>query len=138
ALSGGPGVEVSFNYLGQIDLAIGDDGPFYQAPESAGRERAPDSPRAHLLDVIAVIAGGCLRVQWLYCERAHRRETVDRAACQFGVELQTLIERACHDGAQAVIPADFELAQLGQAELARICAREGELEDLYPLTPLQE
>jgi amino acid adenylation domain-containing protein/non-ribosomal peptide synthase protein (TIGR01720 family) len=136
ALSGGARPEVSFNYLGQFDSAPG--GPFQPAPETAGLERAPDSPRAHLLDVIAMITGGCLRVQWLYCKRAHWRETVDRAARRFGAELQILIEHASDSGAQAVIPADFELAQLGQADLARIFAREGELEDVWPLTPLQE
>jgi amino acid adenylation domain-containing protein/non-ribosomal peptide synthase protein (TIGR01720 family) len=136
ALSGGSRPEVSFNYLGQFDSAP--SGPFQPAPESAGQERAPDSPRAHLLDVIAMITGGCLRIQWLYCKRAHRRQTVDRAARRFGVELQNLIEHASENGAQAVIPADFELAQLGQAELARICARKGEVEDIWPLTPLQE
>jgi amino acid adenylation domain-containing protein/non-ribosomal peptide synthase protein (TIGR01720 family) len=138
ALSAGARAEVSFNYLGQIDFAPDDGAPFLPAAESAGRERAPDAPRSHLLDIVAVISDGCLRVQWLYCERAHRRETIDLVARQFGAELRTLLELASHDGAQAVIPADFELAQLGQAELARVCARKGELEDIYPLTPLQE
>ena len=128
--------DISFNYLGQIDLALSSTGPFRPASEPTGKERSASAPRAYLIDVIAMVSGGRLRVEWLYSRAAHRRETVEKAAERFASELQFLL--TARDEAQAVIAADFPLAGLDRPAVAQIIASGPPLEDIWPLTPLQE
>jgi hypothetical protein len=47
--------EISFNYLGRLDLALEAAGPFAPAAEAIGPDHSPDSPRAHALDFTAAV-----------------------------------------------------------------------------------
>jgi amino acid adenylation domain-containing protein/non-ribosomal peptide synthase protein (TIGR01720 family) len=76
-----PQAEVTFNYLGQWDNLGGADGLLQPAEDvPAGMGQAADAARTHLLDVSAMVVGGCLQVDWIYSRELHRRETVTRWA----------------------------------------------------------
>jgi amino acid adenylation domain-containing protein/non-ribosomal peptide synthase protein (TIGR01720 family) len=129
--------EISFNYLGRLDLALDDGGPFRPASNSPGRERAADTARAHLLDIVAAITAEGLKVDWIFSERAHRRETIEQLGQRFAGEVRALLAQFSAGPAAFAIPADFPLAALSRGELTRVLAR-GEIEDIWPLAPLQE
>ncbi|HSF42699.1 MAG TPA: non-ribosomal peptide synthase/polyketide synthase [Thermoanaerobaculia bacterium] len=133
--------DVSFNYLGQLDQVLVEDSWFGGAGEPIGPTRSPRALRPHLLDVTAAVAGGRLRVGWSYSENVHRTETVERWASRFVAELRSLIAH-CRGVLERregrYTPADFPMAALGAAELDRVLAGEWGVEDLYPLSPLQE
>ncbi len=129
--------QISFNYLGRLDLALESEGPFRPAAEPAGREHAPDSPRAHLLDVVAAVAADGLRVQWIFSQRVHRRETIARVGERFAAEVRALLGQFRTAGGQFSIAADFPLARLSSGDLSRVLERRGE-QDVWPLAPLQE
>jgi amino acid adenylation domain-containing protein/non-ribosomal peptide synthase protein (TIGR01720 family) len=143
ALAGvsGPPPEVSFNYLGQLDAALPAGAPFAAAAEPPGRARSPRATRDHLLDVGAAVSGGRLRVTWLYGEGLHRRSTVAAWAARFLAVLRELIAH-CLSRAESRLggytPADFPLAELSQSELDRLLGGEWGIEEVYPLSPLQE
>ncbi|HEV2734152.1 MAG TPA: amino acid adenylation domain-containing protein, partial [Longimicrobiaceae bacterium] len=106
--------------------------------ESAGSPQSGRGEREHLLDVRGVVAGGRLRVQWSYGEGVHLRATVEGVAERFGAELRGLIEHCRSEEAGGYTPSDFPLAQVGQEALDGLLGRERGVEDLYPLSPLQE
>ncbi|HZF08986.1 MAG TPA: amino acid adenylation domain-containing protein, partial [Thermoanaerobaculia bacterium] len=140
-LVGTGGTEVSFNYLGQLDVALPTGAPFKVAPENAGPMHSPRAKRQSLLDINAVVMGGCLRVSWIYGQEVHHRRTVESWAERFLVCLRELILH-CRSRLERRIggytPADFPLARLGQAELERLLGSEWGIEEVYPLSPLQE
>ncbi|HEX2189199.1 MAG TPA: amino acid adenylation domain-containing protein [Longimicrobiaceae bacterium] len=134
-----PRPEVAFNYLGRFD-AGGADGLFRPAAESAGPARAAANPRRHLLEVNAGVAGDRLQASWTYSEAVHRPETVERLAGAWVAALREIVAHCTAPGAGGATPSDFPLLDAGQEELDRLLAPFGaaEVEDAYPLTPLQQ
>ena len=138
ALAALPRAEVTFNYLGQLDTALPRTSPFMPARESAGPSASPRTQRDHLLEVVGEVAGGRLRLEWIYGERVHFRSTIERLAGLFLAELRGLITHCLSPEAGGRTPSDFPLAGLTQAQIDRIVGKGEQVEDLYPLTPLQQ
>ena len=136
-LSAAAPAEISFNYLGRLDLALDEGGPFRPAAESPGREHAPETPRAHLIDVVAAVTADGLRLEWIFSEQAHRRETIERVGQRCAHEVRALLAGFSAGAAAFAIAADFPLARLGAGEVARVLTGDG-VEDVWPLAPLQE
>jgi amino acid adenylation domain-containing protein/non-ribosomal peptide synthase protein (TIGR01720 family) len=133
-----PQAEVSFNYLGQLDQVLPEETPWVPAAESAGPPHSPRGRRFHWLDIVGRVAGGCLRMDFVYSEARHRRESVERLASEFAAALRDLIALCRPDAAPAYTPSDFPLVKLDQPTLDRLAAEHGQIEDIYPLSPLQE
>ncbi len=138
ALAALPAPEVAFNYLGRLDSTLGPGSRFALVPGAAGEERSPGAERAHLLEVDAMVEGGRLRVRWSYGAELHRRETVERLAEAFAAELRGLVAHCTAPGAGGCTPSDFPLAGLGPAALDAVVGADRDVEDLYPLSPMQE
>ncbi|MES1245675.1 MAG: non-ribosomal peptide synthase/polyketide synthase, partial [Acidobacteriota bacterium] len=141
ALGGLPVPEVSFNYLGQLDQALPEGSPLAPAPEPNGPMRSPRAVRDHLLDVAASVTGGRLRVAWMYGGRLHDRATVESWAERFLEALRELIGHCRSRVAQRIggyTASDFPLARLAPGEPDRLLGPEWGIEDVYPLSPLQE
>ncbi len=136
--------EISFNYLGQFDQVLAGDSPFTRAGEPTGPPRSPRARRSRRLDVVGLIAGGRLRVDWGHGD-ALERATVERIAARFADALRGLIalgRSAVEARTAAYTPSDFPLARLDRAALTALLGTEGGMEwgieDIYPLSPLQE
>jgi amino acid adenylation domain-containing protein/non-ribosomal peptide synthase protein (TIGR01720 family) len=129
-----PRPAVGFNYLGQARSL----GSLRLAAESAGREHDPLGLRAHLLDLTAVIKDGRLLATWMYSDQLHERQTVDRLAQSFLADLRRLIAHCLSPEIGGCTPSDFPLARLDQAGLDARFGPRRDLEDLYPLTPMQQ
>ncbi|HEV2736635.1 MAG TPA: condensation domain-containing protein, partial [Longimicrobiaceae bacterium] len=130
--------EVAFNYLGQFDQSVSEESFFAFAEESAGASADGRSPRQHLLEVSGSVRGRRLELLVGYAEGVHRRETVERLAEGLAGELRELIAHCSGAGAGGYTPSDFPLARLEQAELDALLGSERGVEDVYPLTPMQE
>ncbi|HEY4572345.1 MAG TPA: condensation domain-containing protein, partial [Thermoanaerobaculia bacterium] len=61
-----PDPEVAFNYLGQLDAALGGAGSWELAPEPTGPTQSPRQRLRHAVEVNAWVLGGELRVSWAY------------------------------------------------------------------------
>ncbi len=129
--------EIAFNYLGQLDRALNEGSLLRPARESAGAQ-AFMGRRPHLLDVSGAVAGGRLQISWTYSKNRHRRATVDALARSFAEELRGLIAHCLSPEAGGYTPSDFPLAGLDQETLDRLVTASPGLEDLYPLSPMQE
>lgn len=138
ALAAVPPPEISFNYLGQLS-ATAEGAPFTVAVASAGLDHDPAGLRPHVLDVVAIVADGRLRVDWLYSTALHRSATVEAWAGRFASALRELLALAGDPGADVLTPADFPLARIEQAAFGVLVAPAGRsVEDIYPLSPMQQ
>ena len=88
-LSEAPASDLNYNYLGQFDQTLSDR--FRLAEESSGPDFSPRLMRSSLLEIVAAVVGGQLRVEWVYSEKVHDRATIDRLAAAFREELRRLI-----------------------------------------------
>ncbi|MFB7912330.1 condensation domain-containing protein, partial [Kitasatospora sp. NPDC056076] len=127
---------VCFNYHGQWTAPAGGD--FAPAGPAPGRELAPGEPLDHLLDVSAVVADGELELTWHYSDQVHASATVRALADATAAALTAVVEHCARPGAGGRTPSDFPLAGLDQAALDRTVGDGRDVEDLLPLTPLQE
>jgi amino acid adenylation domain-containing protein/non-ribosomal peptide synthase protein (TIGR01720 family) len=126
-----PQPEISFNYLGQFDQLLSSSSLFEWTAEATGLAHSPAGKRTHVLDLTGYLMNGCLQIALSYSEHLHASQTIENLAGDFILSLRWLM---AHRGAH--VPSDFPLAQIRQSELDRIAAG-GDLEDIYPLTPLQ-
>jgi amino acid adenylation domain-containing protein/non-ribosomal peptide synthase protein (TIGR01720 family) len=144
-----PRAEVSFNYLGQFDEMIAGLSRFAAAKESGGPSRGAGSERRHLLEIKGAVVGGQLAVTWSYSENLHRSSTIETLAQDFVENLRELIAYCLSPGAGGYTASDFPIAGLGEPELETAFSRiefEGipdeargrNVEDAYPLSPMQE
>ncbi|SEL65288.1 non-ribosomal peptide synthase domain TIGR01720/amino acid adenylation domain-containing protein, partial [Nitrosovibrio tenuis] len=130
-----PQPQISFNYLGQFE---------YSADPAAGETdlRGPAfserSRRHYLIDVNGGVFAGKLNVSWIYSEAVHHRATIESLASTFIDELRRVIAHCLSFKAERLTPSDFPLAKLNQAQLDELLRDNPDLEDIYPLSPMQE
>ncbi len=130
-------VELSFNYLGQLDALLAGSELFAPAAEPRGAERSRRGMRSYVFEVDGGVVGGRLWIHWQFSHHLHRRETVERLAGAYRRELEELVAHCLAPGSGGVTPSDFPLAGLGRGALERL-ALERDVEDLYPLSPVQQ
>jgi amino acid adenylation domain-containing protein/non-ribosomal peptide synthase protein (TIGR01720 family) len=133
-----PQAEVTFNYLGQVDQALPTSARFTWGAESQGPAQSPRAIRSHLLDVQGVISDGCLRLSLKFSEHRHRRDTIEQLAGRIVESLRALIRHCQSAEAGGWTPSDFPMAELDQKELDRLVGGDRTVEDLYPLSPMQQ
>ena len=143
-MSGLAGPQIGFNYLGRFGASAA--AGWGIAPEAGAvlGLSASDSelPPAHALEVNAVTLeeghGPELSATWswsgaLLCEEA----VSDLAHGWFGA-LEALVGHSAKPGAGGHTPSDFPLVSVSQAEIDRLEAGYPQLEEVLPLSPLQE
>jgi len=128
---------VAFNYLGQMDLDRGES-VLKLAPESPGPNVASSTKMVHPIELNAVIREGSLELHLSTFDGAMEEGAADRLVDGIRRELSHLVERCCADGAGGYTPSDFPLVDLDQDALDGLCGPGKGVEDLYPLTPMQE
>jgi amino acid adenylation domain-containing protein/non-ribosomal peptide synthase protein (TIGR01720 family) len=137
ALAALPQARVTFNYLGQFDQSFAEDALFTPAKESSGAAQSADAPLPNWLSVDGQVYGGELKLDWTFSRECFDRPDIEALAADFRTELLALIEHCLSAGAGGVTPADFPLARLTQAQLDGLPVPPVQIEDLYPLSPMQ-
>ncbi|WP_434698558.1 non-ribosomal peptide synthetase [Pseudomonas sp. D1-1] len=138
AMAGLPQAAITFNYLGQLDHTLGQDALFQPLDTPLGAIHDPDAPLPNELSVDGQVSGGELLLRWTFSAERHDRESIVALAEAYLDELQRLIEHCLADEAGGLTPSDFPLAKLTQAQLDNLPVPAGQIEDVYPLTPMQE
>ncbi|ONI80244.1 hypothetical protein ALI22I_43490 [Saccharothrix sp. ALI-22-I] len=135
-----PGVDgpwISFNYLGRLDWSAVEGGLVHAVRGSLELHGAPEAPRPHLLDVVGVVERGNLELTWYFSDRVHDEATVRALAERMAEALRDIVAHCARPGAGGRTPSDFPLAGLDQAGVDRLVGDGRDVEDVYPLTPMQ-
>ncbi|CCQ14127.1 putative non-ribosomal peptide synthetase [Rhodococcus sp. AW25M09] len=133
--------QISLNYLGRIATDIPD--------ALRGRGWIPDAsmeivsgsgdrlPVPVVLDINAVVTNGQLKATFAFPRGVLDRETVGELAERWSAALGRLAEHAGAADAGGLTPSDVPMVPLDQDQIDRWESTFGELEDIWPLAPLQ-
>ncbi|RRV07249.1 amino acid adenylation domain-containing protein [Pseudomonas sp. v388] len=139
ALRALPQGSIVFNYLGQFDASFtSGDALFAPSGESSGSSQSADAPLAAPISINGQVYGGELSLNWSFSGAVFERDTVQRLADEYGRELRELIAHCTREDVRGVTPSDFPLARLTQAQLNRLPVAAADIQDLYPLSPMQQ
>ncbi|AEV61857.1 non-ribosomal peptide synthetase [Pseudomonas ogarae] len=131
---------ITFNYLGQFDGSFDarEGALFSPAGESAGREQSLDAPLDNWLSVEGQVYDGELDLRWTFSLEQFNEATIARLADDYARELEALIGHCCSATSMGTTPSDFPLARITQAQLDAIPVPAAAIEDIYPLSPMQQ
>nr|WP_314492031.1 non-ribosomal peptide synthetase [uncultured Pseudomonas sp.] len=140
ALAALPTPRITFNYLGQFDGSFdGDEGALFSpSGEGSGDEQSPEAPLDNWLSINGQVFDGQLGLNFTFSHEMFETTTIERLAHAFERELLAVIEHCCAQGPRGFTPSDFPLAGLDQAGLSQLPVPVAEVDDLYPLSPMQQ
>ena len=130
---------VVFNYLGQFDASFSDsDALFAPSGESSGSAQSDEAPLAAPISINGQVFGGELNLTWTFSGAVFERATLQRLADDYAQELRGLIAHCIREDVWGVTPSDFPLARVTQVQLDRLPIPAQDIEDVYPLSPMQQ
>jgi amino acid adenylation domain-containing protein/non-ribosomal peptide synthase protein (TIGR01720 family) len=128
---------ILFNYLGQFDENFPQTAPFIPATEDAGISRALQNIRSFQLEITGLIIDGKLQMRFVFSKELHYPATIQKLADRFYSCFLSLLEQS-RTRENHFTPTDFPLAKLNQEQLSVALAETSDIEDIYPLAPVQE
>ena len=142
ALAALPVPRITFNYLGQFDGSFadaqGEVAFFTPALEHAGATQCAEAPLGNWLSINGQVYGGELKLGWGYSREMFRDETIQALADDYARELTALVAHCTQAEHHGATPSDFPLAGLNQAQLDSLPIALQAVEDIYPLSPMQQ
>ncbi|WP_437884419.1 non-ribosomal peptide synthase/polyketide synthase [Pseudomonas sp. LRF_L74] len=132
-----PQAPITFNYLGQVEQGFA-DALLRPLEGGVGAVHDAQAPLPNQLSVDAQVLHGQLVMRWTFSEARYDAATIQRLAEALRDELLVLIGHCLEEGAGGPTPSDFPLARLDQAQLDALPVPAAQIEDVYPLTPMQE
>ncbi len=133
-----PQPRITFNYLGQFDRQFDEAALLVPSSETSGVAQDPAAPLANWLTLEGQVYGGELSMSWGFSREMFDSATVQHLVDQYAIELHALIEHCCTLQAAQATPSDFPLARVTQAQLDALPVPAGQLDDVYPLSPMQQ
>lgn len=131
-----PRAEVVFNYLGQFDASFDENTPWTLAPEPIGDLTDAAAPLSHDISINSHVYEGEFRLDVNYSSARYATATIEAFVKRYQTELGAVIAH-CTSGICGFTPSDFPLTQITQHELDSLPIPVEQLEDLYPLSPMQ-
>ncbi|MGN8262169.1 amino acid adenylation domain-containing protein, partial [Pseudomonas sp. SMSB3] len=138
ALQALPQPRVTFNYLGQFDQGFGEERLFAPAPEHVGATQAGDTPLGNWLSVNGQVLGGELELGFTFSHEMFDHAVIASLADDYAQALTALVDHCLDSQAGGATVSDFPLAGLTQAQLEALPVDLREVQDIYPLSPMQE
>src|SRR6185312_2161214 len=130
--------QVIFNYLGQLDQTGLLADLLKLTNEPSGQDESPRGERSHLLDINGSVIEGVMQFDWTYSTQLYRPTTIEALATGYLNKLRALIEHCLQPGIGGYTPSDFPLASLTQQDLDALLSGHRDIEDIYPLSPMQQ
>ena len=138
--SGFAAPQIGFNYLGRLSASAADWGGATEDVKLGGGD--PAMPLAHALDVNALTLdrpdGATLRATWSWAPALLTEEAVRDLAQGWFQALEAFVHHVAQPSVGGRTPSDLPLVTLSQAEIERLERKYPEIEDILPLSPLQE
>lgn len=139
-LAGLPHPDIGFNYLGRFASGATDWEVASEVDTSQANESRPGL--LHPIDINAVVLdsalGPSLHASFRWAPEFVADGVVQALVNDWSHALRELAAEPGRHAIEALAPSDFPLVQLSQDEVDELSARHKNLEDVLPLTPLQE
>ncbi len=101
--------EILFNYLGQLDRVIQQDGPLSPATESAGKPVNAKNRVGAKMAINGSISKGRLQLTWSYATTLYQEKTIAALANSFKEYLTDIIHHCLQKEDMEKTPSDFSL-----------------------------
>ncbi|MFK3767360.1 amino acid adenylation domain-containing protein [Pseudomonas putida] len=139
ALAALPAARITFNYLGQFDSGNDDAATLMRPiPADKGREHSADAPLQNWLALNGQVFDGELRLNWSFSQRMFEPAQLQRLADDYAAELREVVALCGQGVRRGLTPSDVPLARLSQAQLALLPFACDQVEDIYPLSTVQQ
>jgi amino acid adenylation domain-containing protein/non-ribosomal peptide synthase protein (TIGR01720 family) len=132
--------EIIFNYLGDFGSHVGrkkEESFFEYTPEYIGLGVAKENGNEGILEVLGMMVMGELNMSIRYSQERYNAVTLEKLIKSYEKNLRVLIEELSMCEGHYLTPSDLTFKGLSLEELAVINA-DGNVEDVYELSPLQE
>ncbi|MEC2277858.1 non-ribosomal peptide synthase/polyketide synthase [Bacillus velezensis] len=132
--------EISFNYLGQFDQDLQQHG-VQLSSYSCGSDSSGNQERPYVLNINGMITEGRLKLTISYSSKQYAKETIMRLSETIQSRLRTIITHCVHKEQSELTPSDILLKGISIDELDQLLIQlphAGEVENVYPLTPMQK
>jgi amino acid adenylation domain-containing protein/non-ribosomal peptide synthase protein (TIGR01720 family) len=126
-----------FNYLGQFDQVLAGSKMFKFADESTAPWHAPSQHRKHILELNSMVIGDRLEFSWTHGSNL-TEESIRNLAHAVQDAVAEIILHCQSTEAGGRTPSDFPKARLDQSLVDKLVGLRRDVEDIYPLSPLQE
>jgi amino acid adenylation domain-containing protein/non-ribosomal peptide synthase protein (TIGR01720 family) len=134
-----PRPTVTLNYLGRLDVSLGTEGSLFGWNEDpSGQDRDTDAPLTNALEINAYVYNGELVLNWRYSSAQYREDTMRSLVAAYRANLEEIITHCLGLETGGATPSDFPLAQMRQEDLDALGQSIRQIEDIYPLTALQQ
>ena len=127
---------IIFNYLGQFDGDI-QENIYVIAPETPGDEVDPEEICECDWEILGLVTNGELEMKLRYSHLQYDTGTVRRLMNVYKESLEQVIAHCCAEGKKELTPSDITYKELPATLLDELQDRYA-LEDVYPLSPMQE
>ncbi len=130
---------LSFNYLGQFDQGAQGQLLLDEATGRTGSDVGSAAQRQALIDINSRVSSGQFILQISYSKNVFATKTIEDFAALYLNELRNIVRHCAERQAKPFIGDSFPLATLGEKHFADLTSLHAEnLEDIYPLSPMQE
>ena len=127
---------ILFNYLGQFDSDTRNRS-YAIAKESAGETIAAESRCAYDWEIVGMVVSGELKMSIHYSRFQYFEATIEKLMVIYQEELERLIEHCCTCRSGELTPSDLTYGKLSIGQLDKLQDQYA-IEDIYPLSPMQE
>jgi hypothetical protein len=90
-----------------------------------------------VLDVVGHVDHEGLELTWSYSHNLHHRTTIATLAHRMAQALREIVQHCAQPGAGGATPSDFPLVRLDQPTVDALVGDGRNIDDIYPLTPMQ-
>ncbi|RBL90504.1 non-ribosomal peptide synthetase [Chitinophaga flava] len=114
--------EISFNYLGDFGGSVGtSEEPLFEfSGDYHGETISPERPRAFILEVSGMIAGGQLRIAVGYSRQQYDATTIENLLAAYHRHLEELVNHLSEEEAEHVSPVDFTYKGVSMEQLQKL------------------
>ncbi|MGF7029123.1 amino acid adenylation domain-containing protein/non-ribosomal peptide synthase protein (TIGR01720 family) [Paenibacillus mucilaginosus] len=134
--------EISFNYLGQFDPNLQNHGlNLNLSPYSSGSLVGGNAARPYALDIQCAVASGRLSLTISYSSKQYRSTSIGSLAERLQTALREVLGHCVEREYSELTPSDLLVKDMTLEEVEELteqCRPYGELENVYPLTPMQK
>ncbi|MDQ1352272.1 MAG: hypothetical protein QG657_2578, partial [Acidobacteriota bacterium] len=130
--------QIIFNYLGQFDADVAQTSLFQVAKEPPGNSQSLNFRREYELEINGMTANNLLSMTFSYNQTQFKQETIAALAGNFLSELKHIIAFCSAKEYSERTPSDFTYKELTIERLQQLLDVYHDVEDIYPLSPMQE